>query len=59
MKTRRNFVDLRLMIAIRIMVAVLVATEAVILALCTIQPIKGGVIGFQWASRMHGFGGDA
>lgn len=31
----------------------------VILALGTIQPIKGGVIGFQWAGHMHGFGGDA
>jgi uncharacterized protein (DUF983 family) len=26
-------------------------------ALLTIQPIKGGVIGLQWALRMHGFGG--
>jgi uncharacterized protein (DUF983 family) len=29
----------------------------VILALLSIQPIKGGVIGLQWALRMHGFGG--
>jgi len=29
----------------------------IITALLTIQPIKGGVIGFQWALRMHGFGG--
>ena len=29
----------------------------VLLALATIQPIKGAVIGFQWATRMHGFGG--
>ncbi|MBL0374836.1 DUF983 domain-containing protein [Rhizobium sp. KVB221] len=29
----------------------------VILALATIQPIKGAVIGLQWATRMHGFGG--
>jgi uncharacterized protein (DUF983 family) len=28
-----------------------------VLALATIQPIKGGVIGWQWAARMHGFGG--
>jgi uncharacterized protein (DUF983 family) len=27
-----------------------------ILALVTIQPIKGAVIGLQWAARMHGFG---
>lgn len=31
---------------------------AVLAALLTIQPIKGGVIGLQWAYRMHGFGGD-
>lgn len=29
----------------------------VLLALLIIQPIKGGVIGLQWALRMHGFGG--
>jgi len=29
----------------------------VIAALAIIQPIKGGVIGLQWALRMHGFGG--
>ena len=28
-----------------------------ILALALIQPVKGGVIGLQWAARMHGFGG--
>ena len=28
-----------------------------ILALLIIQPIKGGVIGLQWALKMHGFGG--
>jgi uncharacterized protein (DUF983 family) len=28
-----------------------------ILAITTIQPIKGAVIGLQWAARMHGFGG--
>lgn len=28
-----------------------------ILALLLIQPIKGAVIGLQWAARMHGFGG--
>jgi hypothetical protein len=22
------------------------------------QPLKGAVIGFQWANYMHGFGGD-
>ncbi|MFB9951045.1 DUF983 domain-containing protein [Rhizobium puerariae] len=30
---------------------------AVLAAILTIQPIKGGVIGLQWALRMHGFGG--
>jgi uncharacterized protein (DUF983 family) len=29
---------------------------AVLAAIATIQPIKGGVIGLQWANRMHGFG---
>lgn len=33
------------------------APLTVILALALIQPIKGGVIGLQWATRMHGFGG--
>lgn len=28
----------------------------VLVALLTIQPIKGAVIGWQWALRMHGFG---
>jgi uncharacterized protein (DUF983 family) len=32
---------------------------AVLAALLTIQPIKGGVIGLQWAQQMHGFGGDS
>jgi uncharacterized protein (DUF983 family) len=32
------------------------APVTVILALATIQPIKGAVIGWQWAGRMHGFG---
>lgn len=35
------------------------APLAVLAALLTIQPIKGGVIGLQWAGRMHGFGGDS
>lgn len=25
--------------------------------LLIIQPVKGGVIGLQWALKMHGFGG--
>ena len=29
----------------------------VMLSLLLMQPIKGGVIGLQWAIRMHGFGG--
>ena len=28
---------------------------AVLTAIATVQPIKGGVIGLQWAYRMHGF----
>ena len=27
------------------------------LTLALLQPIKGGVVGLQWANRMHGFGG--
>lgn len=30
----------------------------VILSLAMMQPIKGAVIGLQWANRMHGFGGE-
>jgi uncharacterized protein (DUF983 family) len=33
------------------------APITVLTALLVIQPIKGGVIGLQWALRMHGFGG--
>lgn len=29
-----------------------------ILALALLQPIKGAVIGLQWANYMHGFGGE-
>jgi hypothetical protein len=29
----------------------------VLLSLLLMQPVKGGVIGLQWALRMHGFGG--
>lgn len=29
----------------------------IVLALALIQPVKGGVIAYQWARRMHGFGG--
>lgn len=29
----------------------------VLLSLVLMQPVKGGVIGLQWAMRMHGFGG--
>lgn len=31
---------------------------AAVLGLLLIQPVKGGVIGYQWAYRMHGFGDD-
>lgn len=33
------------------------APLTLILAVALIQPIKGAVIGLQWAMRMHGFGG--
>lgn len=35
------------------------APITVLTALLVIQPIKGGVIGLQWALRMHGFSGRA
>lgn len=31
----------------------------VILSLALLQPVKGAVIGLQWANRMHGFGGSS
>lgn len=34
------------------------APLTVLVAIAIIQPIKGGVIGLQWALSMHGFGGD-
>jgi len=30
----------------------------VMLALALMQPVKGAVVAYQWARRMHGFGGD-
>jgi uncharacterized protein (DUF983 family) len=30
-----------------------------VMALALMQPVKGAVIGLQWANRMHGFGGEA
>ncbi len=29
----------------------------IVMSLVLLQPLKGGVIGLQWALRMHGFGG--
>jgi uncharacterized protein (DUF983 family) len=29
------------------------------LSLAMMQPVKGAVVGLQWANRMHGFGGKA
>jgi len=34
------------------------APITLIMALVLMQPIKGAVIGLQWANRMHGFGGE-
>ncbi|MBL4645041.1 MAG: DUF983 domain-containing protein [Rhizobiales bacterium] len=31
----------------------------IVLALWLLRPIKGAVVGLQWANRMHGFGGDS
>lgn len=30
----------------------------VVLSFALMQPVKGGVVGLQWAVRMHGFGGE-
>lgn len=30
----------------------------VIMAMALMQPVKGAVVGYQWARHMHGFGGD-
>ena len=35
------------------------APIALAATLALMQPVKGGVIGLQWALRMHGFGGQA
>ena len=29
----------------------------IVLSFALMQPVKGGVVGLQWAVRMHGFGG--
>ena len=34
-------------------------TLTAVLALLLLQPVKGAVIGLQWAKRMHGFGSPA
>lgn len=31
---------------------------AVAMSLVLLRPVKGGLVGFQWASGMHGFGPD-
>ena len=31
---------------------------AIAMSLALLPPIKGAIIGLQWANRMHGFGGD-
>lgn len=31
----------------------------IIMSLALLQPVKGAVIGLQWANYMHGFGGEA
>jgi uncharacterized protein (DUF983 family) len=34
------------------------APVTVIMSMALLQPIKGAVIGLQWANHMHGFGGE-
>jgi len=50
------------MIEVNILFAIPLGWQAIIwpsltaiLAIALIQPVKGGVIGYQWARRMHGF----
>lgn len=33
-------------------------TVLIVMSLALMQPIKGAVIGLQWANHMHGFGGE-
>ncbi|WP_439532863.1 DUF983 domain-containing protein [Polymorphobacter sp.] len=35
--------------------AVFGSLTIIVMALAMLQPVKGGVIGWQWALRMHGF----
>ena len=35
------------------------APIGIVTSLLTLQPIKGAVVGLQWALKMHGFGGQA
>lgn len=35
------------------------APIGIVSSLLCLQPIKGGVVGLQWALRMHGFGGES
>ncbi|MEM6762047.1 MAG: DUF983 domain-containing protein [Pseudomonadota bacterium] len=30
----------------------------IVMSLVLLRPVKGGLVGFQWAKRMHGFGPD-
>lgn len=30
----------------------------VVVSVALLQPVKGAVVGLQWANRLHGFGGD-
>ena len=33
-------------------------TATIVLSLLLMRPLKGAVVGLQWANRMHGFGGE-
>ncbi len=66
---------LSILLSGKIMVALLVFSEttaplgdagtyvwpilALVMTLCVISPMKGAVVGVQWANRMHGFGDEA
>ncbi len=38
--------------------ALLWGTATIVMALGLLRPMKGAVIGIQWANKMHGFGDD-
>lgn len=49
-------ISINVMLSIPVMWQVVIwPTVTIVLALSLIRPVKGAVIAFQWARRMHGF----